>query len=282
MAQALEDFVIRKAPNAILDIVEESLEKTQSELFADLTADNATKIQHIAKELKKKNEELTLKGQRQIKRATTYGVDSDEDEEGGAYGKLDSDSEYEENQGKKRGEKGKKVEVSGASSSRSGRGNATKPASASASASAGRGRGSGSGTGSVRGRGRGSGNAKSTKNLSSSPMSPKPSKRSSYADEIEDDDSIMENTSMKKRSKFNLDTEEVDDAIEDNYKGSIFANKNKKTDVVSTLSQKSTNSNSNSKSSKQSTLQFGSLPLGGRTSNRLTGKEKISYDESWD
>lgn len=79
MAQALEDFVIKKASSAINDLVEESLDKTQLELKAELSADGPQKIQELALRCKKKQEELALQGQRKVKRATTFGADSDED-----------------------------------------------------------------------------------------------------------------------------------------------------------------------------------------------------------
>ena len=81
MAQALEDYVVRKAASAIVDVVEESLEKTQKEAFVEVKGDediSALKIQQITTEYKKKSEERASNGQRKIRRANFGSADDDE------------------------------------------------------------------------------------------------------------------------------------------------------------------------------------------------------------
>ena len=63
MAQALEDYVMRKANSAINDTVEESLEKTQKTLTSKITNENevgAMKIREVTAQLKKENEEKAV------------------------------------------------------------------------------------------------------------------------------------------------------------------------------------------------------------------------------
>ena len=63
MAQALEDYVMRKANSAINDTVEESLEKTQKTLASKITNENevgAMKIREVTAQLKKENEEKAV------------------------------------------------------------------------------------------------------------------------------------------------------------------------------------------------------------------------------
>ena len=63
MAQALEDYVMRKATSAINDTVEESLEKTQKDLTSKIRDESevgAMKIREVTAQLKKENEEMAL------------------------------------------------------------------------------------------------------------------------------------------------------------------------------------------------------------------------------
>ena len=55
-----------------------------------MTADGPQKIQELAKNCKKKQEELALQGQRKVKRATSFGIDSDEDNSDAGTKKVSS------------------------------------------------------------------------------------------------------------------------------------------------------------------------------------------------
>lgn len=85
MAQALEDFVVKKHLNAILDLVSESLERTQAILNSDKSTGDKSAIVRAAERIKAKTEEEVRKGERvrDPNRVVQYDEEEEEEEQGG-------------------------------------------------------------------------------------------------------------------------------------------------------------------------------------------------------
>jgi len=109
MAQALDDFVNKKITSAIADIVTESLEHTQSQLWKDasLQAIGKGDIKEAAEKVKQKVEEDIRKGERPAQarepRSRTRMSDSEDDSVGGRRGgESDEDDDNSTGGGKQK------------------------------------------------------------------------------------------------------------------------------------------------------------------------------------
>jgi hypothetical protein len=153
MASAIDNFVMKKHLSAITDAVQETLEKTQAELFKDITATGKDKIAEQAAKIRKKSEELIQKNMRTKAKQSAIKELSILNPQ--LHGGSDDDG------------KDAKGDEDGSVSSAGSGGNAKRPARGGGKA-AGRGRGSAAGraTGSGRGAGRGrGGNKKASRQL---------------------------------------------------------------------------------------------------------------------
>lgn len=92
MAQALDDYIVKKLPNAIIDVVTESLERTQSCLNKDKTADGAAAILRATAQVKNKTEE-DMRKEGLLKKQSKETSSQDEDVVGELGNHRDEDED---------------------------------------------------------------------------------------------------------------------------------------------------------------------------------------------